>query len=117
MGSHFIPDRPAVLIPTCIPHVPSGCSVGLEDARRLSRVVELAVSTVYEGSQKSVLAVNTSGGLMILKQVVFLTQVLVYDQRILFWALDSPASCVASLHKSAAGIEPGTYMEQGPGLS
>ncbi len=70
--------------------------------------LESTLNTDHEDCQTSVLAVNTYGGPIKLKQGVFLTETLVYDQKVLPETLEIPAACVASVHRSAGDIEKGT---------
>ena len=114
LGSHCIPDRTAVLLPVSIPNVPKGCDVCVEGPSRVNKLaVEPTLNTIHEGNRTTVLAVNTSGGPIKLKQGVFITQALVYDQRVVPEALEISAASVASLRRSAGDIEQGT----GPTLS
>ena len=114
IGNHLIPDRMAVLIPVSIPKVPLGCDVCMEGPSRVNKLaVEPTLTTVHTENQTSVLAVNMSGGPINLKQGVFITQALVYDQKVVPEALEVPAASVASLSGSAGDIEQG----MGPTLS
>ncbi len=70
--------------------------------------VEPTLNTEHEDCQTSVLAVNTYGGPIKLKQGVFLTEALVNDQKVLPETLEIPAACVASVRRSAGDIEQGT---------
>ena len=106
LNTQVIAAHTAAHIQVNIPNAPSGADVCLEGPSRLySLAVEPTLNTIRPDGTTSALVVNSSNRDITLKSGVYLTQALIYTQKVTPDPIEIPSACIGSVSSSSGNIE------------
>ena len=108
-GTHTVPARTAAYLPVIVRNATEGTDICIEGPSKLSTLsVEPTLNTIAGDGTTSALVVNASNATVKVKSGLYLSQALVYTQKVEPDGCDLPTACVAPVSSHSEDIESDT---------